>query len=266
MTQRRALQTRILKMENYEQCWLHRCIYGGERTANHLECLLHRGNLLRCCRREVQVQSVLKLIWGTFFGYVLYAGRIWKGDIMVADIEELEEMDASELHARRLNGKEVLTSMKGGKVHIPRRGRNSQSLWRKSTSENIHLDQGASWTRRGTRSSSRRIRRTLFSNTSSSGLNTRWCGSFKWFLVYCRRFHLSPSRGITRVKLYVSTEESFPIPLKYKDVARTTHTSLDVLLEKNIDDYWNVYGERELSDAWTVFTRFILLNERPPDG
>ena len=25
-------------------------------------------------------------------------------------------------------------------------------------------------------------------------------------------------------------------------------------------------GERELSDAWTGFTRFILLNERPPDG
>ena len=31
---------------------------------------------------------------------------------MVADIEELEEMDASELHARRLNAKEVLTPMK----------------------------------------------------------------------------------------------------------------------------------------------------------
>ena len=28
---------------------------------------------------------------------------------MVADIEELEEMDASELHARKLNAKEVLT-------------------------------------------------------------------------------------------------------------------------------------------------------------
>ena len=25
-------------------------------------------------------------------------------------------------------------------------------------------------------------------------------------------------------------------------------------------------GERELSDAWTSFTRFILLSERPPDG
>ena len=47
---------------------------------------------------------------GIFLGYVLSAGGIWKGDIMVADIEELEEMDASELHARRLNAKEVFTS------------------------------------------------------------------------------------------------------------------------------------------------------------
>ena len=30
---------------------------------------------------------------------------------MVADIEELEQMDASELHARRLNAKEVLTPL-----------------------------------------------------------------------------------------------------------------------------------------------------------
>ena len=29
---------------------------------------------------------------------------------MIADIEELEEMDASEIHARRLNAKEVLTA------------------------------------------------------------------------------------------------------------------------------------------------------------
>ena len=50
---------------------------------------------------------------GMFLGYVLSAWRIWKGDIMVASIEELEEMDASELHARRLNAKEVLTLMKG---------------------------------------------------------------------------------------------------------------------------------------------------------
>ena len=47
-----------------------------------------------------------KVIPGLFLGYALYVVRIWKGDILVADIEELEEMDASELHARRLNAKE----------------------------------------------------------------------------------------------------------------------------------------------------------------
>ena len=30
-------------------------------------------------------------------GYALYAGRIWKGDTLVADIEELETMDAREI-------------------------------------------------------------------------------------------------------------------------------------------------------------------------
>ena len=35
-------------------------------------------------------------------------------------------------------------------------------------------------------------------------------------------------------------------------------------MEKYIDDFWNVDEDRELSDAWTGFTRFILLNERSP--
>ena len=38
---------------------------------------------------------------------------------MFADIEDLEEMDASELHARRLNAKEVLTPMKGDNFIFP---------------------------------------------------------------------------------------------------------------------------------------------------
>ena len=38
---------------------------------------------------------------------------------MIADIEELEDMDASELYARRLNAKEVLTPMKGENFICP---------------------------------------------------------------------------------------------------------------------------------------------------
>ena len=62
-----------------------------------------------------------KVFPGLFLGYALYAVRIWKGDILVADIEELETMDASEIHARRLNAKKVLTPMKGDNFYIPSR-------------------------------------------------------------------------------------------------------------------------------------------------
>ena len=75
------------------------------------------------------------------------------------------------------------------------------------------------------------------------------------------RHHVEP-----RVKLYSPREESFPIPLKSIDVSRTAHTNLDVKQERRIDDYWNIDGSRDLSDPWTRFTQFTLLEEKPPNG
>ena len=47
---------------------------------------------------------------GVCLRYALIAEGIWKGDILVADIEGLEKTDASEIHPRRIiNPKEVLT-------------------------------------------------------------------------------------------------------------------------------------------------------------
>ena len=69
-----------------------------------------------------------------------------------------------------------------------------------------------------------------------------------------------------RVKLYSPREESFPSPLKYIDVSRTTHTNLDVKQEKRIDDYWNIDGSRNLPDPWTGFTQFAPLEGKPPEG
>ena len=46
-------------------------------------------------------------------GYALYAGRIWKGDVLIADLEELETMDASEIYSKRLNAKEVIIPKQG---------------------------------------------------------------------------------------------------------------------------------------------------------
>ena len=43
----------------------------------------------------------------------MYAGRIWRGDVLVADLEELETMDASEIYSNRLNAKEVIFLKQG---------------------------------------------------------------------------------------------------------------------------------------------------------
>ena len=40
-------------------------------------------------------------------------GGIWKGDVLVADLEELETMDASEIYSKRLNCKEVIFPKQG---------------------------------------------------------------------------------------------------------------------------------------------------------
>ena len=73
------------------------------------------------------------------------------------------------------------------------------------------------------------------------------------------RHHVEP-----RVQLCVPKEETFPIPLKYIDVTRTTHTNL--LQESRIDNHWNVDVDRSLSDSWTGFhpvSTVFSLPERP---
>ena len=53
-------------------------------------------------KAKVRIQKVLQWI---FIGYDLIATGIWKGDVLITDIEELEKLDASEIYVRRLNAK-----------------------------------------------------------------------------------------------------------------------------------------------------------------
>ena len=139
-----------------------------------------------------------KVLSGIFLGYAVHAGGIWKGDLLIADIEEFEQMGASELHARRLNAKEVLTPMKGDNFIFPVADGTGKNLWRRSTSENIHLTPGSPRPTRRTRNSSRITRQVFFQHTSTittRWLNTGWWWSWKWFLIHFRRFYLPSSRG-----------------------------------------------------------------------
>ena len=79
---------------------------------NHLKDLLfHLVHWLSITLFTAKDQSRIhqygkKVLPGLFLGYALCAGGIWKGDVLIADLEELETMDASEIYSKRLNAKE----------------------------------------------------------------------------------------------------------------------------------------------------------------
>ena len=159
---------------------------------------------------------------------------------MVADVEELETMDASEIYSKRLNAKEVIfpkekfifpaadgrLKLSGGDQEL-----RTSTLIRESEGSPPPLPQDSL-------------------PDASEARNDFWSISGNFI---CRH-HVETS------------EESFPVPLKYIAVSRIAHTNLDVMQESRIDDYWNIDGSRDLSDSWTGFAQFTLLEEKPPDG
>ena len=185
------------------------------------------------------------------------------GDVLVADLEELETMDASEIYSKRLNAKVVIFPKEKIEFNCPIADGRIQTLGgdqelRTSTLVRDHPIRGESH-RDFLGESEGSLPPPSEDSFPDAGeaINDFWSMSVNF--IY--RHHVEP-----RVKLYSPREDSFPLPLKYIDVSRTTQTNLDVMLEKRIDDYWNIDGSRDLSGSWTGFTQFTLLDEKPPDG
>ena len=70
---------------------------------------------------------------------------------LVADLEELETMDASEIYSKRLNAKEVIFPKEKGEFLFPTADWTNQNSRRRSGTENIHLDTAATKSRRRSR-------------------------------------------------------------------------------------------------------------------
>ena len=133
---------------------------------------------------------------------------------MVADIGDLEEMDTSELAARRLNAKEV---------SAPQRSGNFIFLAADETVRNFGREQRL---RTSTLTRDRPERGEEPELQVDSTRDDEEAKSDFWTITgdFIYRHHVEP-----RVKLYVPTEESFPVPLKYIVVTRTTDTTFDVM-------------------------------------
>ena len=146
-------------------------------------------------------------------------------------------MDASEIYSKRLNAKEVIFPKQNGKFIFPVADGRIQFIGgdqelRTSTLIRDHPIRGEG-------------QRDFLGESEGSpppppqdslsdageAINDFWSVSGNF--IY--RHHVEP-----RVKLYSPREESFPIPLKYIDVFRTSH----VMQEKRIDDYWNIDGSK----------------------
>ena len=167
-------------------------------------------------------------------------------------------MDASEIYSKRLNAKEVILPKENEKFIFPAADgritlsggdqdlRTSTLIRQRPIRGESHLDF------LGESEGSLPPPQDSFLDAGEA-LDDIWSMSGNFIF----RHHVEPG-----VKLYSPREESFPVPLKYIDVSRTTHTNLDVKQEKRIDDYWNIDGSRDLSDYWTGFTQFYSIGRK----
>ena len=180
-----------------------------------------------------------KVLPGSFLGYALYT------DGRIGNLLKKTQCERGDISQRK------------SIIYFSNRRWTNQPPWRRSRSENIHLDTAATNSRRQSPSEGSLPQPHDSFPGAGEAINDFWStsGNSK------DRHHVEP-----RVKLYSPREESFLIPLKYIDVSRTTHTNLDVKQEKRIDDYWKIDGSRDVSDYWTGFTQLALLEEKPPDG
>ena len=198
-----------------------------------------------------------KVLPGLFVGYALYAEGSWKADVLIADFEELETMDAPEIYSKRLNAKEVIFPKQGeynlpiadGRIKTPggdQELRTSTLVRHRPIQGEGHVDfLGES------EGSFPQPHDSL--PVAGESMNDFWSmsGNFMY------RHLVEP-----RVKLYSPSEGSFPVPLQHIDVTRTTHANLDVKQAKRIDDYWNIDGSRDLFDLWTGVTQICSIGRK----
>ena len=159
-------------------------------------------------------QFGMKVLLGLFLGHALYAGKFGRVTY------------ASEIYSKRLNAEEVIFPKQGEFIFPAADGRiktlgGDQEL-RTSTLVRHRPIQGES-TIDFLGESEGSLPQPQDSLPDAGEAMNDFC-SMSGSFIY--RHHDEP-----RVKLYSPREESFPIPLKYIDVSRTTHTNLDVKQE-----------------------------------
>ena len=212
------------------------------------------------CEGPVKNPSIWKEknLPGLFLGYALYAGGIWKGDVLIADFwgPGNDGRIWNLLEKTQCKRCDIFAKDKGEFVFSNRRWTN-QTSWRRSRPENIHLDSASTNSRRKSPWFSGRIRR-VSSNTSP----------IHFRMPVKRLMIFGPCQETSKTAITLNQESNFTRREKNHSLFHwNTLTSPELLIQtwmvckkRRIDD-WNIDGSRDLSDSWTGFTQFTLLEE-----
>ena len=203
-----------------------------------------------------------KVLPGLFLGCALYAGGIWKGDVLIADLEELETMDASEIYSKRLHAKEVKFPKQGEFIFSNRRWTN-QNPWRRSGTENIHLGTASTNSRRGSHWLWWRIRRV---SSTISRLTSGCWWSHERFLVHVGKLQKPPSRWTTSQTLLA---ERGIIPYSTEVHWRNQNYSYELGCQAGEAHWWLLEYRWIKRFVWflgQVSRNLFWMEEKPPDG
>ena len=163
------------------------CLMGRHHMKGVLENLLKDqsfpfGSLVEyylCfCERPIETTSIWSKSLARYVPWIcVVSGReSGKETSWSQTLKNWRRWTQSEIHARRLNAKEVLTPQRSGNFIFAGADGTVKNFWRRS--ENIHLYLGQPSQRRRTIYSTRRIRRVFFNPTTS--LIMIWWWSQMW--------------------------------------------------------------------------------------
>ena len=176
-----------------------------------------------------------KVLPGIFLGHELLAWWIWEGDILIADSQDLEKLDLSEIHPRRLYAKGVLITHKGDEflflvAECTAKLSGGDYKFREPTPRREPTVRSGDF--------SRELQGEPEESQPTESTDDAEARAEFWSIqvTFIYRHHNEP-----RIQLYVPKEETFPIPLKYIGVTRSVHTDLDVMQEKT---YWRLLEGR----------------------
>ena len=143
--------------------------------------------------------------WRILLGRALFAEGIWEEDTLIAEIEELEKLGASELYSRRLNAKEVLITQKDWDFVFPMEDGSAKISGRNYEFQEPALRRESTVRRENLSGESHRDREEFRLEEIR-----RWRRRSGIILIYSRTRHLLSSYWTER-STYVPREESFLI-------------------------------------------------------